>query len=208
MLIAVTGLYLWRARRPASGNGLSSLLFLTNEKEAWGLSTLGDLRMDGRILAIGGLIVLLSGCTLLGQEKEPVVAAAPAAAPAEPEEKAPALPSPRPPNLEDRYAALQPDVPDVEAQEIIGMDFVDLRALLGAPSVKETRAPAEIWTYSGESCSLQVFFYPQVGENGYRALIYEMKQQQEIEQNLSDRERENACLSTLLEERASGRSVV
>jgi len=171
-----------------------------------GASPLGDRRMAGRFLAIGGLVVLLSGCTLFGQEEEPVVAAAPVVEPAEPEEPAPDLPTARPSDLEDRYAALPPAPPPVKAEELIGMDFLDLRALLGEPNQQDVRAPAEIWTYSGESCSLQVFFYPQVGEDGYRALTYDMQDRGESASGGDKSEREDACLSALREERASGRS--
>ena len=166
--------------------------------------------MFGKIVAIAGLALVLGGCTLFGQEDEPAVAVA-APAPAEPQEPAPVLPSPRPANLEESYAVLppEPEPEPVEAETTVGMDFLDLRRLLGDPNEQQVRAPGEVWTYKGENCSLTVFFYPQVGEDGYRALIYEVEDQEAaLSDGLSERERANACVTAIKGERSSGRSVV
>jgi hypothetical protein len=154
------------------------------------------------------LVVLLGGCSLFVEQEEPVAVAPEPVAEPEPEAPALDLPRPRPADLEERYAALQADPPAVNAETLIGMDFESLRQLLGAPNRQQERAPAEIWVYSGEDCDLQVFFYPQVGGDDYRALVYEVAQKAELPSELTANERENACLSALLAERLSGGSVV
>jgi hypothetical protein len=59
--------------------------------------------------------------------------------------------------------------------DLVGLDFAEVRALLGAPSLEEIQPPATIWAYNGRGCVLSVFFYPHVDGGNFRALTYDVK---------------------------------
>lgn len=56
---------------------------------------------------------------------------------------------------------------------LIGLDFTVTRALLGEPAQQTEQSPAKIWTYKGQECMLNVFFYPSVEGGAFRLLTYE-----------------------------------
>ena len=67
------------------------------------------------------------------------------------------------------------DIPEVDIDGLVGLDFDATEALLGTPALDEVQAPARIWAYSGSGCVLNIFFYPHVDGGSYRALTYEVK---------------------------------
>ena len=68
------------------------------------------------------------------------------------------------------------------------------QALLGDPAMKEVQAPANVWAYNGTGCVLNIFFYPYMGGDSYKALTYEVKVSE-----ASD-ELERQCFQELLED--------
>ncbi len=133
-------------------------------------------------------VLLLAGCAafrLPGDEApaerdysniDPQVADLPGGAPI----AAPPLP-PRRPAPPDGLALAAPVSAPLGAVEtmtevntLVGLDFGETRDLLGEPTLQEVQPPAEIWSYNGPDCVLNIFFYPQVGGEQYRALAYDV----------------------------------
>lgn len=54
--------------------------------------------------------------------------------------------------------------------QLRGMSEAQATALLGRPSAVEDKAPARIWTYRSETCTVRVAFFPQVETLDYRVL--------------------------------------
>jgi hypothetical protein len=122
--------------------------------------------------------VLLASCSYFQPPeapKPPVRAAK--AAPAEtkaipivqppPEEKPAAFPVPRPvakPNM------LDPKI-------LVGLDQVAVEDLIGKPLDIYDEPPATVWSYKGEACSLDVYFFLDIGTHKMRALSYDVKTQ-------------------------------
>ncbi|WP_282606590.1 hypothetical protein [Pelagibius sp. Alg239-R121] len=81
-----------------------------------------------------------------------------------------------PPPLPRRKPESAPEPETVEEADpdmLIGLDFTVTRALLGEPAQQTEQSPARIWTYSGQECMLNVFFYPSVEGGAFRLLTYE-----------------------------------
>lgn len=157
--------------------------------------------MARKLVSVAVLSLLLGGCSLfVAEEEAPVVEAPLPVVELPPEEPALEVPSRRPGDIEERFAALQADPPP-DANLLVGMTPEEMRKLLGRPTQLVANPPAEIWTYDASDCRLSVFFYPQVGANSYRALVYEVENGAAEQTNLSKRERENRCLNELLVER-------
>ncbi len=83
-----------------------------------------------------------------------------------------------PPPLPRRKPVLEPTpeperVEEADPDMLIGLDFTVTRALLGEPAQQTEQSPAKIWTYKGEECMLNVFFYPSVEGGAFRLLTYE-----------------------------------
>lgn len=65
-----------------------------------------------------------------------------------------------------------------DPKELVGLGFRETEALLGVPTRQEEKPPAKIWTYSGTSCELNIFFYADINTRQFRALTYEIKDTQ------------------------------
>ena len=72
-------------------------------------------------------------------------------------------------------AAAAAEVPQVDPDTLVGLDFERTIALLGEPALLIEEPPAKIWAYNGSNCVLHVFFYPKVGGSDFRVLSYEIK---------------------------------
>jgi hypothetical protein len=127
-------------------------------------------------------LLLLAGCNRAVAPAEQ--AAAPAAAPPSPVQSvapSPPLP-PSPPPPPPRLAARKPAPGETvvatagAAREIriIGLDEIELRALLGPPESEELHAPGKILRYGGVHCRLSVALYPEVQTRIFKALSYEV----------------------------------
>lgn len=70
------------------------------------------------------------------------------------------------------------EVQDVSTQvipdDVVGLDFAGVRLLLGDPALELEEPPAKVWAYNGGSCMFNVFFFPNVEDNVYRVLTYEV----------------------------------
>lgn len=84
----------------------------------------------------------------------------------------------------------------MEIDQLVGLDFDHIRALLGFPALDEVQAPARVWAYNGSGCVLSIFFYPHVDGSTYRALTYEVKGGDD------SAEFRNRCFAELVREKA------
>lgn len=75
-------------------------------------------------------------------------------------------------------AAPPPAAVGPDPKELVGLGFRETEALLGVPSKQEEKPPAKVWTYSGSSCELNIFFYADINTRQFRALTYEVKDTQ------------------------------
>ncbi len=83
-------------------------------------------------------------------------------------------PPPPPPRRKPQILPAEPEtVEEADPDMLIGLDFTVTRALLGEPAEQTEQSPARIWTYSGQECMLNVFFYPSVEGGAFRLLTYE-----------------------------------
>jgi hypothetical protein len=115
------------------------------------------------------LALVVSGCESLdflrsSEPEAPPQAAprAPAPQPAEPPRvrlAPPAAPRPAP----------QP-LPDVK---LVGLSQPETETLLGPPTAASDRPPAKVWEYRAGDCTLDVYFYLDVGRNAFYALHYD-----------------------------------
>jgi hypothetical protein len=68
-----------------------------------------------------------------------------------------------------------PSVPGVDPKTLIGKNQTEAQDVLGPPNVVRNAPPATIWQYSTDGCTLDVFFYMDLGSNSLRALAYDAK---------------------------------
>ena len=118
----------------------------------------------------------------------------------------PPLPIRRPDVPEAAIEATQ--VPEVDPDSLVGLDFAGTTALLGDPALLIEEPPAKIWAYNGSSCVLHVFFYPKVGGSDFRVLTYEVKggPEGEVGKVAESDEFARLCLSELLVQAEAARA--
>ena len=75
----------------------------------------------------------------------------------------------RKPSQEMQLAAAETD-----PARLVGLDFASTKKLLGAPSRQLDQPPAKIWAYNGNTCVFNLFFYPNMDDNIFRVLTYEV----------------------------------
>ncbi len=90
----------------------------------------------------------------------------------------------------ERVAALDP-------KSLIGLTPTAVEKLLGAPSAVAKSDPSLVWTYSGQGCSVQIVFYPDLKTASYHALKYSSS---------AGAEADNACVRNILTVRSNGPS--
>lgn len=133
---------------------------------------------------VGPVILAVSGCTQLdppAPDPEEVQASIESDSTVpidltEPEaiEEAIVVRDPPPPPRRKPETAPEPErVEEADPDMLIGLDFTVTRALLGEPAQQTEQSPAKIWTYNGQECLLNVFFYPSVEGGAFRLLTYE-----------------------------------
>ena len=161
-------------------------------------------RGPGLLLAV----LLLTGCpgTVIPPDAGPLRSAAPPsarvaareaprpavkqaaktiAAPASTAPAGAALAPSAPPGAALAAAAFEPDA-------LVGLDQGQTRRLLGAPAATEEEAPARVWRYADEACTLKVFFYMDVTSQDFRALSYDMKSSDNV------RDADDRCFARIL----------
>lgn len=68
--------------------------------------------------------------------------------------------------------AIPPRRPGPESKALVGKTEKELKELLGMPSEVRNEPPALVWNYRAKQCSLDVFMYFDVGQEGFRSLAY------------------------------------
>jgi hypothetical protein len=84
------------------------------------------------------------------------------------------------------------NAPENDPRRFTGISDTDATRLLGPPAEKKDTPPSRIWTYRSATCDFKLFFYPEVGGNGYRALTSQFGNP-----NLTEAEK-RACVASLL----------
>jgi hypothetical protein len=87
-----------------------------------------------------------------------------------PKKTASASKQPDPANLVPLEAA-----PVYSAAELVGKSQSEVAALIGNPTQVEQRAASTVWTYRGESCGLDVFFFLDMSTSDERVLTVESR---------------------------------
>jgi len=87
-----------------------------------------------------------------------------------PKKTASASKQPDPANLVPMEAA-----PVYSAAELVGKSQSEVAALIGSPTLVEQRAASTVWTYRGESCGLDVFFFLDMSTSDERVLTVESR---------------------------------
>jgi hypothetical protein len=60
----------------------------------------------------------------------------------------------------------------IDPRALVGLDEEQIRSVLGNPGTVREQAPSRIWRYAAGSCSLDLFFYLDLGSSKFRALTY------------------------------------
>jgi hypothetical protein len=138
--------------------------------------------------AIVAVTLLAAGCVQKPVEKDDVAMATTT----EQLRRAPTQPALRPtdPAAEEQpqktatSASKQPDpvamppaeaAPVYSAAELVGKNKNEVAALIGDPTQVEQRAASTVWTYRGESCGLEVFFFLDMATSDERVLTVESR---------------------------------
>lgn len=111
------------------------------------------------------VVGMVAGCGLLGSLGSGPPAPQPTPGPppaAPPSPAARPLPPPPPP-----APAPLPEI------KIIGLSQDDVAAAFGPPSITLERPPAKVWEYRSGNCSVEIYFYLDVGRNAFYALHYD-----------------------------------
>jgi hypothetical protein len=86
--------------------------------------------------------------------------------------------------------------PVVEADDpdrLVGLDLPETTVLLGDPAISEEQPPGKILTYVVDQCRLEVFFYPDLTDQHFKALTYEFS-------GIDDTpEAQRACFASMLQ---------
>ena len=153
------------------------------------------------VLGLLPAIMILTGCgALRGIEREPTAGKTISAPPAEemlvePVIQAPKISEPempriasRTPNAKDtatpKKAAPPPKRPPlpklaepviVAPEDLVGFDFSSVLQVLRRPDTVQSNALSVVWTYTEPSCTLQLFFYPEIQTKIFRLLKHDLK---------------------------------
>jgi len=137
-------------------------------------------------------VVALSGCesmnaALFPHKTEPT--------PAPIERPAEVNAAPQSSTAPDLRPGVKPPSPPrrIDPKSLVGKNQGDVRDMLGPPTTTQNAAPATIWRYTAQACSLEVFFYMDLGTNTLRALTYDAKP---TEAGSND-EASSQCLGTI-----------
>jgi hypothetical protein len=164
--------------------------------------------MSYRKLVLAGLVGLagLYGCQepaeAPGQPWQRPAPPAPATATVEPP-PAPPEPVPLPfpaypippekPSLVSGVARPSPVVEPDDPNRLVGLDLPETAVLLGDPAISEEQPPGKILTYVVDQCRLEVFFYPDLTDQHFKALTYEFSGIEDTP------EAQRACFASMLQ---------
>jgi len=90
--------------------------------------------------------------------------------------------------------------PQLDPKELVGLNFEQIQSLLGEPSGRGEKPPGKVWTYSTDSCVLNVFFYADINTREFRALTYEIDngKAREFDTTKLNEEVSEQCLQQLM----------
>jgi hypothetical protein len=121
---------------------------------------------------------LLSGCGMQERSGDSIPDAAKMVDGDRPVSKpTPPPPPPVPPAKPPVQSSLQ-----LDPQLLIGLGEMEVTDLIGAPREVREEAPARVWRYAGDNCSVDVLFYYDLTRQQFRALTYRMEPQGRSEQ--------------------------
>ena len=63
----------------------------------------------------------------------------------------------------------------VAPEDLVGFDFSSVLQVLRRPDTVQSNALSIVWTYSEPSCTLQLFFYPDIQTKIFRLLKHDLK---------------------------------
>jgi hypothetical protein len=86
-------------------------------------------------------------------------------------------------------------VASIDPKSLIGLAPSAVEKLLGTPTNVSKGDPSLVWTYSGQGCSFQIFFYPDLKTASFHALKYG---------STHGTGESDACLRNILTVRANG----
>jgi hypothetical protein len=89
----------------------------------------------------------------------------------------PSQPPPVKPRRQVRETPREPQkeperVASIDPKSLIGLAPSAVEKMLGAPTNISKGDPSLVWTYSGQGCSFQIFFYPDLKTASFHALKY------------------------------------
>ena len=71
---------------------------------------------------------------------------------------------------------MPPAVPEgMDPKRLVGLTREQVTALIGPPKSVSDSAPATVWGYQTDGCTLEVMFYMDLGTQTFRALAYEVR---------------------------------
>lgn len=100
---------------------------------------------------------------------------------------------PHKPSLAGGVQRPSPVVDPDDPNRLVGLDLPETAVLLGDPAIAEEQPPGKILTYVVDQCRLQVFFYPDLTDQHFKALTYEFSG---IEGTV---EAQRACFASMLQ---------
>jgi hypothetical protein len=118
------------------------------------------------MLAGVAVLLVLPGCYLLEPDR-PVVAQS------EPPPQSPAVQQAAIPPL-PRPAVRPAPVEPFDPRGLLGLDAEEVRFVLGLPDRTREANPATVWSYDSGACSLDLFFYMDLGSQKHRVLAYDV----------------------------------
>lgn len=116
------------------------------------------------VMALG----VVSGCTLF-QPQASKTAQPDSSATGKPSQSGPTIP-PVPPAKPPVASSAQ-----LDPQRLVGLDESGVTDLIGAPQETREEAPARVWHYIGDKCSVDVLFYFDLTKQQFRALTYRVE---------------------------------
>jgi hypothetical protein len=153
-----------------------------------------------RAVTLLAMSLILAGCAVLERwnapKSQPPAPHTAAVAPA------PQAPPPVPPKprrvIRETHESKEPEkVASLDPKNLIGLQPAAVEKLLGSPSNVSSSDPSLVWTYAGQGCSFQVFFYPDLKTATFHALKYSSTANDQIE---------NACIRSILTVKNNGPS--
>lgn len=163
--------------RPAivSGESRMSESCVRRSRYARARLALGRCAPLPQIVIVAAVVLLLAGCSVLQKIRGDKPAEAPPVTHAAPVAIAPPQPAPARPKRQVRetHEVKEPErVASVDPKSLIGLAPSAVERLLGSPSNVSKADPSLVWTYAGQGCSFQVYFYPDIKTASFHALKY------------------------------------